>query len=165
MAATRRRCKQELNSKKVIQPKGDARKDCLETIQKNIEDGAKEIAHNTKLERDRDARRVPTKIVAQEKAATRSLRPVERRVLRRQARKARAANLVKCSLAPGWRRVLGKPLKELYINGEFSENREDWRKELERPWREVYVDRRRRSRTRGRGSQRGRTVYLKTPKT
>ena len=75
--------------KKVIQMKGDARKDCLETIQKNIEDGAKEIAHTTKLEWYRDARRVPTKIVAQERAATRSSRPVERRALRRQARKAR----------------------------------------------------------------------------
>ena len=75
--------------KKVIQPKGDARKDCLETIQKDIEDGAKEIAHTTKLERDRNARRVPTNIVAQERAATRSLRPVETRVLRRQVRTAR----------------------------------------------------------------------------
>ena len=74
--------------KKVIQPKGDARKDCLETIQKDIEDGAKEFAHTTKLEKDRDARRVPTKIVAQERAATRSSRPVERRVLLSQARKA-----------------------------------------------------------------------------
>ena len=62
--------------------------DCLETIQKDIEDGAKEIAHTTKLEQDRDARRVPTKIVAQERAATRSSRPVERRVLHSQARKA-----------------------------------------------------------------------------
>ena len=75
--------------KKVIQPKGDARKDCLETIQKDLEDGAKEIAHTTKLEWYRDARRAPTKIVAQERAATRSSRPVERRALRRQARKDR----------------------------------------------------------------------------
>ena len=39
--------------KKVIQPKGDARKDCMETIQKDLEDGAKEIAQTTKLERYR----------------------------------------------------------------------------------------------------------------
>ena len=39
---------------------------------------AKEIAHTTKLERDRE-----------EKAVARSLRPDEKRVLRRQAREAR----------------------------------------------------------------------------
>ena len=58
--ATKMQARIELK-KKVIQMKGDARKDCLETIQKNIEDGAKEIAHTTKLEWYRDARRVPTK--------------------------------------------------------------------------------------------------------
>ena len=127
--------------KKVVYPKEGFRKDCLETIQKKTEDAAKEIPHSTKLERDRE-----------ERAVTRSLRPDERRVLRRQAGKARAAHLVKCRLALGQRRVLRKPLRELHINGGFSENREDWRKELQRPWREVHVDRRRRSRSRGRGS-------------
>ena len=112
----------------MVYPKDGIRIDCLETIQKKTEDAAKEIAHTTKLERDRG-----------EKAVARSLRPDERRVLRRQARKARAAHLVKCSLALGHRRVLRKPLKELHINGEFSENREDWRKELERHCGEVYV--------------------------
>ena len=41
------------------------------------------------------------------------------RVLRKQARKARAAHLVSCTLLPGMR------LKELYINSRFSENRDD----------------------------------------
>ena len=68
-------------------------KDCLETIQKKTEDAAKEIAH-TKLERDRE-----------ERAVARSSRPDERRVLRRQAGKARAAHLVTCRLALGQRRV------------------------------------------------------------
>ena len=40
--------------KKVVCPKEGFRKDCLETIQKNIEDAAKQIAHTTKLERDRE---------------------------------------------------------------------------------------------------------------
>ena len=84
-------------------------KDCLETIQKKTEDAAKEIPHSTKLEKDREDR-----------AVARSLRPDERRVLRRQARKARAAHLVKCSLALGQRRILRNPLKELHIDGEFS---------------------------------------------
>ena len=109
------------------------------TVWRQFKNTSRTVAHTTKLERDRGLRRVPTKIEAQERAATRSLRPVERRVLRRQARKARAAHLVKSSLAPGWRRVLRKPLKELYIDGEFSENREDWRKELERHCGEVCV--------------------------
>ena len=98
MAATRRRCKQEWDSKrKVIQSKGDARKVEEGRRKKRLSGDnskkhrgrGKEIAHTTKLERDRDARRVPTKIVAQERPATRSLRPVENRVLRRQARRAR----------------------------------------------------------------------------
>ena len=53
----------------------------LEKCQKEIEDAAKEIAHKSKLERDQDARRVPTKIVAPEEAAAGSSRSVERRVL------------------------------------------------------------------------------------
>ena len=100
-------------------------KDCLETIQKKTEDAAKEIPHSTKLEKDRE-----------ERAVARSLRPDERRVLRRQARKARAAHLEKCSLPLGQRRILRKPLKELHINGEFSENRRtggrNWRDPLEK---------------------------------
>ena len=54
------------------------RKYCLEKTQKKTVDAAKEIAHTTKLERDRE-----------ERAVARSLWPDERRVLRRQARKAR----------------------------------------------------------------------------
>ena len=87
--------------KKVVRPEEDVRKDCLETVQRNIEDAA--IA--TKLERDKDARRVPSKFVAEEGAAAKSSRAVERRVLRRQARQARAEHLAKCSLAPGKRKV------------------------------------------------------------
>ena len=64
--------------KKVVCPKEGFRKDCLETIQKKTEDAAKEIAHTTKLEKDRE-----------ERAVARSLRPDGRRVLRRHARKAR----------------------------------------------------------------------------
>ena len=107
--------------KKVVYTKEGFRKDCLETIQKKTEDAAKEIPHSTKLEKDRE-----------ERAVARSSRPDERRVLRRQAGKARAAHLIKCSLALSQRIVYIKPQEELHINGEFSENREDWRKELER---------------------------------
>ena len=76
--------------KKVVYPKDGFRKDRLETIQKKTEDAAREIAHTTKLKRDRE-----------ERAVARSLRPDEKRVLRRQARKARATHLVNaaCRLA------------------------------------------------------------------
>ena len=51
----------------------------------------------------------------------------------------------------------------------FSENKEDLRKELERPCGEVYVVRRRRSRSRGRGShgtpKKGSNILPKDPKT
>ena len=88
-------------------------KSSLEKCQKEIEDAAKEIAHKTnlessvtgwrhpcsltKMERDHDVWRVPTKNVALEEAA-RSSRFVERRVLRKQARRARAEYMVKCRL-------------------------------------------------------------------
>ena len=45
----------------------------LLTIQKDIEDGAKEFAHTTKLERDRDARRVPTKNCGLKKGLSREV--------------------------------------------------------------------------------------------
>ena len=93
------------------------KKSSLEKSQKEIEDAAKEIAHKTKLERDQDARRVPTKIVALEEAAAGSSRSVERRVLRKQARRARAEYLVKCSSLRKFARQL---LKEPYIDGFFS---------------------------------------------
>ena len=98
------------------------------------------MAHTTKVERDKGARRVQAKIVAQEGAAARSLRPVERRVLRTRARKGRAERLVKCSLRRAKEKVTRKPLKELHIKGEFSENSEDWKKELGRHGGEVCVD-------------------------
>ena len=73
------------SKKEVAQPKEDVQKENLETIRKSIEDAAKEIVHTTKLERDTDAKRMPSKVVVREEAAARSSRPVERQVLRKQA--------------------------------------------------------------------------------
>ena len=62
------------------------------------------------------------------------------RVLKKQARKARAEHLGKCSLAPGKRKVRRKPLSELFVKGNFTEDREEWQRELQRHCEEVYTD-------------------------
>ena len=51
-----------------------------------------------------------------------------------------AEHLVKCSLAPGRRKVHRKPLSELCVNGNYTEDREEWQRELERPCEEVCTD-------------------------
>ena len=47
---------------------------------------------------------------------------------------------MKCCLAPGKRKVRRKPLSELYVNGIFTEDREEWQRELQRHCEEVYTD-------------------------
>ena len=64
----------------------------------------------------------------------------KRRVLRRQARKARAEHLIRCSLVPGKKKAKRKPLTELYVKGHFTEDRSEWPKELQRHCEEVYTD-------------------------
>ena len=61
-----------------------------------------------------------------EEAAARCTKVIKRRVLKKQARKARAEHMVKSSLAPGRRQVQRKPLSELYDNGKFTEHGEEW---------------------------------------
>ena len=41
---------------------------------------------------------------------------------------------------PTGKRETRKPLKELYIDGKFTEEREDWEKELKRHCEVVFVD-------------------------
>ena len=61
-------------------------------------------------------------------------------MLKKQARKARAAHQVKCWLETGKKKAKRKPLTELYVNWHFTEDREEWQKELQRHCKEVYVD-------------------------
>ena len=56
----------------------------------------------------------------------------------KQARKARAEHLVKCRTAPGKKNVRRKPLSELYVNWNFTEDREEWQREVQRHCEEVY---------------------------
>ena len=75
-----------------------------------------------------------------EEAAARCTAKIKRRVLKKQARKARAEHQVKCCLVPGKKKAKRKPLTKLYVKGHFTEDREEWQKELQRRCDEVYID-------------------------
>ena len=74
----------------------------------------------------------PENVRLREEAAARCTTKIKRRVLRRQARKARAEHLVKCSLEPRKEKSKRKPLTELYIEGYFTEDRAEWQEELQK---------------------------------
>ena len=65
---------------------------------------------------------------------------MKRRVLKKEARKARANHLLECCLMPVRRKTQRKPLSELYVNGHWTEDREEWPKELQRHCEGVYTD-------------------------
>ena len=71
-------------------------------IQKrSIEEAAGRVVHTTKSDRQKDVRETPEEVTVKECAPARSARPIERKVLRKQARKARADHALKCSLSAG----------------------------------------------------------------
>ena len=55
--------------------------------------------------RDKAVKETPQNVRIREEAAARCTKVIKRRVLKKQARKARADHLVKCSLMPGRRQV------------------------------------------------------------
>ena len=57
-------------------------------------------AHTTQSDRQKEVTKTPEEISVREEAAARSSRPVERKVLMTQVRKARAEHAVKCILMP-----------------------------------------------------------------
>ena len=77
---------------------------------------------------------------SREEAAARCTNKIKRRVLKKQARKARAEHLVKYFLESGNTKVRRKPLTELYVKGSFTEERGEWQKELQRHCEEVHPD-------------------------
>ena len=92
----------------------------LSGIQDQIEKAAKKIAHLTKGERKKIIRQTPEHVKNREVAAARCKRVMERRVLSKQARRARADHLVKCSMEPGRKKKKKrKPLLELFVDGNF----------------------------------------------
>ena len=63
----------------------------------NIENAARKAVHRTKAQREEDMMSTREKVRLPEEAAARCTTKLKRRVLRKQARKARAEHLVKCS--------------------------------------------------------------------
>ena len=68
----------------------------LASVQKNIENATKKVVHWTKAQGEREIISIPENVRMCEKAAARCATKIKR-ALRRQARKARAEHLVKCS--------------------------------------------------------------------
>ena len=82
----------------------------------------------------------PENVRLREEAAARCTAKIKRRILRKQARKARAEHVAKCSLEPGKKKCKSKPLIELYGKGHCNEDKDDWQRELERHLEEVSTD-------------------------
>ena len=70
----------------------------------------KKVAHTTKFDRDKEVMRTPGEVRMREEAAARCTKLINKRVLRKQARKAEADHLMKCSMMPGKNRMKRKPL-------------------------------------------------------
>ena len=94
------------------------------------------MAHHTKAEREKLFQRTPDNARFREEAAARCTKRIKRKVLKTQERKARAEHLGEMLLGTrkeeSTRKVRGKPLSELYVNGNFTEDREEWQRELQR---------------------------------
>ena len=87
----------------------------------------------------KEKKSTPENVRVREEAAARCTANIKRRVLGKQARKASAEHLVKCSLVPGKKKTKSKPLTELYVKGHFTEDRERNGKN-NRHCEEVYTD-------------------------
>ena len=69
----------------------------------------------TRKLKEKNIQSTPENVRLREEAAARSTKKIKRKVLKKQARKARAEHMLKCSLMPG-KRIQRKPLSELYVN-------------------------------------------------
>ena len=65
---------------------------------------------------------------------------MKRRVLKKQARKARADHLVKCCVMPGRKKIEATPFSELYVDEKFTEDKEEWQNKLQRHCEGVFSD-------------------------
>ena len=115
--------------KAVMSRKDEKHKENLGTIQKDIEEAAgKSGLEHKKSDRDKAVKETPENVRIREEAAARCTKVITRRVLKKQARKTRSDHLVKCSLMPGRIIIIKEPLSELYVNGNFMEDREELQK-------------------------------------
>ena len=78
--------------------------------------GSSQSGTQHKNMREKAVQETPENVRVREEAAARCTKVIKRRVLKNQARKARADHLVKYSWMPGRRKVNRKPLSELYVN-------------------------------------------------
>ena len=105
--------------------------------QRNIE--LPEKWHTTRKRKEKIMMSIPECVRLREEAATRCTAKIKRKVLKKQARKARTEHQLKCCLQPG-KKAQRKPLTELRVKGHFTEDRDEWRKELQKHCEEVYTD-------------------------
>ena len=90
-------------------------KEDQETIQKIIEEAAEKVARTTKPHRDNVVERTPEKLGAQND---------KRRLLKKQARKARADNLIRCTKEKG--------VDGFVRQGKFTDDGQEWNQKLHR---------------------------------
>ena len=76
----------------------------------------------------KEVTRTPEQVITSEGAAARCTQANKVKVLRKRARNARADPAVTCSMMPGKKIPKRKPLTKLYVNGKFTEDREEWNK-------------------------------------
>ena len=98
------------------------------------------MAHSTKGAREKLILQTPEDVGIREEAAARCTKKFQRRILKLQARRARVNHLLRCSLEPGKKKIKRSPLTVLYVNGNFTEDREEWQKVLQRHCESVYTD-------------------------
>ena len=104
----------------------------LVDFQKRIEGAANSFNHSATAMRRNAEKKIPDEVTNGEKAAERSETPIERKVLSKRARRARARHAVQCSQIRGKRISKGRPLTELYVDGKFTEDTTIWKEELKR---------------------------------
>ena len=79
----------------------DSIEEYLSIVQKNIGNAARNVVHRTKAQREKLMMSTPETVRLREETAARCTAKIKRIILRKQARKARAEHLVRCSLASG----------------------------------------------------------------
>ena len=94
----------------------------------------------TRKQKEKKKKSTPENVGQREECAARCTAKIRGKALKKQARQARAEHLVKCCLEPGRKKANREPLTELFVKGQFTEDREEWQEELQRHCEEVYTD-------------------------
>ena len=104
---------QAVEFRKKVMEKYDDTEDDLAAIQRTIENAAGKVARYTKAEREVVVMSTPENVRVREDAA-RFTAKIKRRVLKKQARKARAEHHVRCCLEPGKKKANRKPERAVH---------------------------------------------------